>query len=332
MGSRFSRTVVMRAIVVLVTLTVSAASAFPQDKKGLSNEDINAIGHRNVGNGVNFYSLEQEKKLGAQLAAEVERSSKPIDDSDVIEYLNRVGQKIAKSSDARFPITIRVIDSESIDAFTLPGGLQYINKGLILQTEGEAELAGVLAHGIAHTAMRSATMEATKGELMQLATIPLIILGPGGWSGHGTYEGLNLSIPVTYLKSRRDAETAADYFGLQYLYKAGYDPEAFVRFIERVLPQVSAGKTIPKVFSPFPPLTERVQNMRKEIAKILPLQDGAIVSSCEFESMKEHLRSLSRDQNEPRTPEDIRKPKLRKLRLDPDTVPVPHTKGTETPN
>jgi predicted Zn-dependent protease len=236
---------------------------------------------------VNLYSLDREKQLGKQLAQEVERSSRLIDDPVVTAYLDRIGQNIARHSDARIPIAIRVIDSDVINAFTLPGGFQYVNKGLILQTEGEAELAGVLARGIAHTAMRSSTMEASKGELMQLATIPPILLGPSGWAGYGNYQGLNLAIPVTYLKFRRDAEVAADFFGLQYLYEAGYDPECFSRFIERVWPQTSPGKNFRKVFSPFPPLPERLQNMKKEIATILPRRDGAIVSSSEFQEVKE---------------------------------------------
>jgi len=275
-------------------MSLLSVSAIAQTKRTRSDEDINAIGHRGVGKGTNFYSLEREKKLGEQLVKEVERSSKLLDDADVTEYISRLAQKVAQNSDARFPITVRVLDSDVLNAFTLPGGFQYINKGLILQTEGEAELAGVLAHGIAHTAIRSATMEATKGELMQLSTIPLILLGPGGWVGYGTYNGQNLAIPITYLRFRRDAERAADYFGLQYLYKAGYDPEPFTRFIERIWPQVSAGKDPPKAFNPFPPASERAQAMSKEIAEILPPRADAIVSTSEFQEVIERLDAWPR--------------------------------------
>jgi predicted Zn-dependent protease len=185
-----------------------------------------------------------------------------------------------------------VIDSEEINGLTLPGGFQFINKGLFLQSEGEAELAGVIAHGIAHTAIRSTTIEATKGEFMELATIPLILLGAGGWAGSGTYQAMDLSIPLTYLKNRRDAERSADYFGLQYLYKTGYDPESFPRFLERVWPLAAArSKDVPKTFSPYPPLQERVAYMKKEIAAILPLRDSAVISSAEFEEMKARLRA-----------------------------------------
>jgi predicted Zn-dependent protease len=320
------------AILLFVAVALCLGAVLPaqsaqQLKPSPSDEDINAIGHRSIGQGVNLYSLEKEKKLGEQLAKEVERSSRMLDDPAVTNYVNRLAQKIAQNSDARGPITVRVIDSDVINAFTLPGGFLYVNTGLLLHTDEEGELAGVLARGIAHTALRSATKEATKGELMQLATVPLILLGPGGWVAYGNYEGVNLSIPLTSLKYRRDAERAADFFGLQYLYKAGYDPESYIRFLDRTWPQTPAGKdSLPKVFHPFPPVPERVENMKKEIAKILPPRDGAIVSSAEFQEVKEHLRS--RKLNESSTPNsNLGKPTLRK-RTDP-TAP---DRGPLTPD
>jgi predicted Zn-dependent protease len=316
--------IVVLALSVFASGSVLSACPPPQTKSSSSDSDINAIGHRDVGKGINLYSLDKEKELSQQLAHEVERSSRLIDDPVLTAYLDRIAQNIAKNSDARFPITIRVIDSDAIDAITLPGGFQFINAGLILQTQGEAELAGVLAHGIAHTAIRSTTMEATKGELIRFSTIPfpLILLGPGGWAGYGLYEGLNLSIPVTYFKYRRDAERAADYFGLQYLYKAGYDPECFSRFLERLWPLAAAGnKTIPTTFSPYPPLQERVAYMKKEIATILPLRDSAVISSAEFEEMKARLRAWKA--KEMIRPEGNQgKPALRKLGDHPPPDPL----------
>jgi len=182
-----------------------------------------------------------------------------------------------------------VIDSDVLNAFTLPGGFQYINSGLILQTDGEAELAGVLARGIAHTAIRSSTREATKSELMQLASIPSMIFIPYSIASYAMYQDLDLVIPLTYLKYSRDTQSAADYFGLQYLYKAGYDPESYTLFLARVWPQTQKGKNISKVFSPFPPLSERLQRLNKETASILPQRDGAIVSTSEFQEVKERL-------------------------------------------
>ena len=309
LNSRLARTFVILALAVSSPGIVFGAS--PQFKPSRPDEDINAIGHRNVGKGTNLYSLENEKKLGEQLAKEVERSSKILDDLVVTEYINRIAQKVAQNSDARLPISIRVIDSDEPNAFTLPAGFQYINTGLILHTESEGELAGVLARGVAHTAMRSSTMEATKGQLMQLATIPLISLGPGGWAGYGTYNGQNLAIPFTYLKFHRDAERAADFFGLQYLYKAGYDPDCLVHFLERGLPQTAKDKNLPQPFSLYPPLPERLENMKKEIAKILPHQNAAIVTTAEFQEIKARLRAQKARQSLSPEP-NPGKPTLRK--------------------
>ena len=277
--------------VLAVVLFASSASSVHSSAQSRSDADIDAIGHRNVGKGIDLYSLENEKALGKQLAQEVERSSKLLDDPIVTEYINRIAQKIAQNSDARFPVTIRVIDSDVAGSLSLPGGFQYVNVGLILQTQGEGELAGVLAQGIAHTALRSATKLAIKGELMQLSSVPIIQLGPGGWSGPGVGQGQTLAIPLTQLKFRRDAEREADYFGLQYAYQAGYDPECLPRFIERTSPLPAGVTPVPKTFDMFPPAPERVKDMRKEIAKILPHRDGAIVTTPEFQEIQEHLRA-----------------------------------------
>src|SRR5450432_1613459 len=199
-----------------------------------SKDDVEAIGNRNPGKGINFYSLEKEIALGKGLAQEVERYSKMIDDPVVTEYVNRVGQNLVRNSDARVPFTIKVIDSDEVNAFALPGGFFYVNSGLILRAEEESELAGVMAHEISHVCARHGTKNATKGEAMQLAMIPLMLLGPGGWAGYGIYEAASLAIPVTYLKFSRDSEREADYLGVEYMYKAGYDPNSFVTFFERI--------------------------------------------------------------------------------------------------
>jgi len=258
-----------------------------------SKEDVEAIGNRNVGKGVNLYSLEREISLGKSLAQEVERSSKLIDDPVVTEYVNRVGQNLVRNSDARVPFTIKVIDSDEINAFALPGGFFYVNSGLILHAMEESELAGVMAHEISHVTARHGTKNATKGELMQLATIPLILLGPGGWAGYGIYQGLNLAIPVTYLKFSRDAEREADFLGLQYMYKAGYDPNSYVTFFERIqADEKRRPGTIPKVFSTHPPNAERIENAQKEIARILPAKQEYIVTTSEFDTVKARLRNI----------------------------------------
>ena len=268
----------------------------PNVKKG-SEADVDAVGNRNVGHGVNFYSLEHEIALGKQLAQEVDRSAKFITDPVITEYVNRVGQNLVRNSDAQVPFTIKVIDSDQINAFALPGGFFYVNSGLILHADEESELAGVMAHEIAHVCARHGTKNATKGQIMQLATIPLVLLGPGGWAGYAIYQGAQFIVPISFLKFSRDAEREADYLGLQYMYKAGYDPNSFVSFFEKVtaLEKKQPG-TVPKVFSTHPPTPDRIEAAQKEIATILPAREEYIVSTSEFDMVKRRLGAINANQ------------------------------------
>ncbi len=258
-----------------------------------ANEDVDAIGNRNPGKGLDFYSLEREIALGKQLAQEVERSSKLIDDPVVTEYVNRVGQNLVRNSDARVPFTIKVIDSDVVNAFALPGGFFYVNSGLILRADEEAELAGVMAHEMSHVIARHGTKQATKADIMQIGAMAAMIFIPYGWAGYGIYEGMNLAIPLTFLKFSRDAERQADFLGIQYMYKAGYDPNAYVAFFERLeADEKRRPGTVAKVFSTHPPTPDRIEAAQKEIARILPERDEYIVTTSEFDSVKARLRNI----------------------------------------
>src|SRR5271155_2631289 len=173
---------------LLVLLAVAQPNAFSDDPK----KDPDQIGTRDVGKGVNFYSLQKEMAIGKQLANEVEKQSKIITDPMISEYVNRLGQNLVRNSDAKVPFTIKVIDGEEVNAFALPGGFFFVYSGLILKADSEAELAGVMAHEIAHVAARHGTCQQTKGEMVQLGTIPLIFLG--GWAGYGIRQGVSLLI------------------------------------------------------------------------------------------------------------------------------------------
>jgi predicted Zn-dependent protease len=268
--------------------------------KGRLEADVDAIGNRGVGKGLNFYSLENEIALGKSLAQVVERSSRLVDDPVVAEYVNRVGQNLVRNSDAKVPFTIKVIDSEKIDAVALPGGFFYVNSGLILATDSEAELSGVMAHEIAHVAARHGTKNATKGELVQLAAFSLTLLGPGGVVGYGLSQALNIAVPMTFLKFSRDNERNADYLGLQYMYKAGYDPNAFVGFFEKMEAQQKRRPgMVVRFFSTHSPTSDRVQNIQKEIGEILPPLDQYIVTTSEFDTVKARLHRIdSKPQND----------------------------------
>src|SRR5215470_7110950 len=258
-----------------------------------SKEDVAAIGNRNVSGHVNFYSLEKEMALGKALAQEVEKSSKLIDDPIVTEYVNRVGQNLVRNSDAKVPFTIKVIDSDVINAFALPGGFFYVHSGLILHAQEESELAGVMAHEISHVTARHGTCQATKGEITQMAAMVGSIFIPYSWTGYAIYQGLNFAIPLTFLKFSRNAEREADFLGLQYMYKAGYDPNSYVTFFERIqADEKRRPGTIPKVFSTHPPTPDRIESAQKEIARILPNKPEYIVTTSEFDTVKARLRNI----------------------------------------
>jgi len=303
----------------------------PNVKPG-SRADVSAIGNRSsVGHGLNFYSLEHEIALGKQLSAEVERQAKFINDPVVVEYVNRVGQNLVRNSDAQVPFTIKVIDSDVVNAFALPGGFFYVNSGLILHADEESELAGVMAHEIAHVCARHGTKQATKGEITQLAMIPAMIFIPYTLAGYAIYQGMQFAIPMAFLQFTRTDEAEADYLGLEYMYKAGYDPNAFVAFFEKVASdEKKQPGTIPKIFSTHPPTPERIKASQKEIATILPQRDDYIVTTSEFDVVKHRLQLI--EQNVKVNDKNPNKPTLRKKTAQ-TTAPQPgDTSTTSDPN
>src|SRR5580658_4708713 len=304
--------------------------ADPNVKAG-SKADVSAIGNRSVGHGLNFYSLEHEIQLGKQLSAEVERQAKFINDPVVNEYVNRVGQNLVRNSDAQVPFTIKVIDSDVVNAFALPGGFFYVNSGLILHADEESELAGVMAHEIAHVCARHGTKQATKGEIAQLAMIPAMIFIPYTLAGYAMYQGMQFAIPMAFLQFTRTDEKEADYLGLEYMYKAGYDPNAFVAFFEKVsADEKKQPGTIPKIFSTHPPTPDRIEASQKEIATILPARDEYIVTTSEFDVVKHRLQLI--EQNVKVNDKNPNKPSLRKKTAQ-TTAPQPgDTSTTSDPN
>jgi predicted Zn-dependent protease len=276
--------------------TTTPSPTNPNVKPGSKN-DVDAIGNRNVGKGLDFYSLEREIALGKQLSQEVDKSAKFITDPVITEYVNRVAQNLVRNSDAQVPFTVKVIDSDVVNAFALPGGFFYVNSGLILHADEESELAGVMAHEIAHVCARHGTKQETKSEIVQIASIPAMIFIPYTWAGYALYQGMNFMIPVTFLKFSRDQEREADYLGLQYMYKAGYDPNSFVAFFEKVeSDEKKQPGTIPKVFSTHPPTPDRIEATQKEIATILPARDEYIVTTSEFDTVKHRLQMIESNQ------------------------------------
>jgi predicted Zn-dependent protease len=259
-----------------------------------SIRDIDAVGNRNVGCGRgfgNWYSLERQIAMGKDYSEQVEATSKMVRDPEVTEYINRIGQNLVRNSDSLVPFTIKVIDSDDVDAFALPGGYFYVDSGLILAADNEAELAGVMAHEIAHVAACHAARGRTRGQLMNLASIPMMMVG--GPLGYAAYETLTIATPLTFLKFSRKFESEADYLGVQYMYKAGYDPQALTAFFEKVK-AMEKGKhsAVVKAFQTHPQTPDRIAKTQNEIATLLPPQAQYKVDSSDFEDVKARLNKL----------------------------------------
>lgn len=269
-------------------LCLLASLSLPCALAAQENKDVGAIGRRDINKGSwNLYSIEREIELGRQLAHQVEASSHLFRDRRVHLFVDHLVQRLARNSDAHVPFTVKVIDSDELNAFALPGGFLYVNTGLILEAHTEAELAGVLAHEIAHVTARHSTEQATKARIFQWATLPLIFIG--GPVGYGIQQAIGLGVPLTFLKFKRDAERQADFLGLQYAYRSGYDPVGMIDFLERL--SDDQGR-LAKVFSSHPMNKDRIQRAQKGIAEALPPREEYVVSTAEFDQIRAYLRRV----------------------------------------
>ncbi|HKD44748.1 MAG TPA: M48 family metallopeptidase [Candidatus Angelobacter sp.] len=277
--------------------------------------DVDSIGSRKVG-GFDIYPIDTDIKIGRTYAAQIERSMKIVQDAVINEYVNRIGQNLVRNSDAKFPLTIKVVEDDAINAMALPGGFLYVNTGLVLGADDEAELAGAMAHEIAHIALRHATRQMTRAQLLNLATAPVIFVG--GLPGVIGPQVARLALPATLLQFSRNFEAEADYFGVEYMYKAGYDPNALVNFFEKIqaLEKRKPG-TLSQAFSTHPPTPERMRRTEKEIAKILPARERYVETTSEFNDVRGRLAVLERRQNA----EDGNAPRPALRRTSDDTSP-----------
>ena len=297
--------------------------AKPLDKK----DDPTLIGKRDINKGsIQFYSIEKEVAIGRQLSAEVDRSSKIINDPIVTEYINRVAQNIVLHSDSKVPFTIKVVDSQEVNAFALPGGFLYVNRGLLEAADNEAEVAGVIAHEISHVAARHGMEQASKGELFNYLSIPLIFFG--GIGGYAIRQGLGLAVPLTFLKFSRGAEKEADRLGAQYMWAAGYDPTALITFFEKL--QAKNKKkpgTLSKLFSTHPMTGDRITEVRELIGRF-PERGEYQISTSEFGQVKSRILAISGATRGSGQDEKGR-PTLKRR---PQTTNDDDTKDSETPN
>jgi len=302
---------VRRTLTLMLAAFLVVAAGLAKDKPRKGPGDF---GDSDPGKGVNFYSIEREIALGKQMAEEVEREARIVDDPVVSEYVNRMGQNLVRNSDAKVPFTIKVISSEDVNAFALPGGFMFVNSALVLKADNEAELAGVMAHEIAHVAARHGTKQATRGDLFNMASIPLIFMG--GWAGYAVRQAAGLAVPMGFLKFSRSMEQQADSLGLRYMYRAGYDPTAFVDFFEKLesLEKKKPG-TIAKMFSSHPMNGDRILRAQKEIEDGLKPLPEYVLDTSEFHDVRDRLNML-----ENRRPGEDRNPNLPTLRRRPSSA------------
>src|ERR1700685_1542051 len=275
--------------------------------------DVDAVGNRNVGCGRgvgNWYTVEGQVARGRVYAQQIEAQVKLVNDPVVTEYVNRIGQNLVRNSDAQVPFTIKVIDSDVVNAMALPGGFFYVNSGLILAADEEAELAGVMAHEIAHVCARHAMRQMTRGNWANIGTIPLIFVGGG--IGYAVRSAAGIGLPMTFVSFQRGFEAEADYLGLEYMYKTGYDPQAFVAFFEKIqaLEKKKPG-TLDKAFSTHPQTPDRIEASQKEIATIMPARAEYTVTTSEFDEVKARLAAIE-NRSKMVDHKDASKPSLRR--------------------
>jgi hypothetical protein len=262
-----------------------------KEKKPKQKYDIEKIGNRGVGGGMNFYSLDREMEMGKELANEVEGSAKFFTDPVVNEYVNRLAQNLARNSDAKVPFTVKIIDSEELNAFALPGGHFYVNTGMILATESEAELAGIMAHEIAHVAARHATKNATKQQIWNMASLPLMFVG--GPAAAVVQNVAQIAVPMSFMKFSRNAEREADLLGMEYEYAAGYDPVSMVNFFEKLQTQDKKKPNfVVRAFQSHPMTDDRLKRAQKTIEELLPAKEDYLVTTSEYEAVKDRLSKL----------------------------------------
>jgi predicted Zn-dependent protease len=304
--------------VLLLSLSLLAIPAFSQSQKSTQvqprsqktpeqtstakkaplaeDENPELIGKRNINkHQINFYSFEKEVAIGRQFAQEVDREAKLVEDPVIVEYINKVGQNLVLHSDAKVPFTIKVVDTDEINAFALPGGFFYVNKGLILAADNEAEIAGVMSHEIAHVAARHGVEQASKGQLVNWGSLPLIFLG--GWGGFAARQLAGVAIPLGFLKFSRGAEEEADKLGVQYLWASGYDPHAMATFFEKLMAKEKKKPgTMGRLFSTHPIVSDRIDKVNSLIARF-PDRSEYTINTSEFNLVRNRLIAITNRAN-----------------------------------
>ncbi len=282
----------MKNIPKVALMLLAALSWVSQPAVADKKNDVGEVGNRRVAHR-SIISQEKEIAFGKEYATEIEHSAKLLKDPVINEYVNRVAQNLARNSDLTIPLTVRVIDSPEINAFALPGGFLFVNTGLLLAADEEDQVAGVIAHEIAHVAARHWASQMTKMTIAQYAMLPLIFVPMSAAVYYGVIEAYMNGVPLAFLKFNRSLEAEADYLGIQYMYKAGYDPNSYVAFFGKIIEQDRRSPgSIPSVFASHPPTPDRIVKSEEEIKEVLPKRDQYLVSTSEFDDVKARLQMV----------------------------------------
>jgi predicted Zn-dependent protease len=217
----------------------------------------------------------------------------------VTEYVARLGQNLVRNSDPKFSFAIKVIDSDEIKAFALPGGILYVNSGSLLAADNEAELAAVMSHAIAHVNARHVTRIFTQTASLSSPRKPEIqqkLIVPDYCSIYAMCEKDELNASPVFFRFARGFEMEADWLGVQYIYKAGYDPNGFLSFLEKREQIEKKAPLAAAKFPTHPTNAERIAVIEKEIASVLPARERYVLDTLEFEQVKARIASLKTQQ------------------------------------
>ena len=323
----------MKKVSTKIFVLFIAVSLFVSPVAARKNEDVENIGNRSTPGGrvygifPNMISAEREIKLGQQVAMEFEQTAVLFNDPVINEYVDRITQNIVRHSDAKIPVHVKVVDTEEVNAFAFPGGFFYINTGLILEAENESELIGVIAHEISHIIARHATRRESKLQYLQIAAIPAMIFG-GAWTQMALENGLGLAINLELLGVTRESEREADQLGIQYAWNAGYDPNGFVTFFEKLqAEEKNKPSRLAGWFRTHPSTEDRIIAALDE-QRFLPEKDGYIINTSEFDRAKARLQAIyAKNAEEERDPDALRRPTLRR-RVEDNTPNPDNPDGT----
>jgi beta-barrel assembly-enhancing protease len=280
-------------------------------KKFERKYDLQAIGHRRVTGWLNYISPSEELALGKGSAKEVDAAAHFVTDPLITEYVNRIAENIVRASDMKAPFTVKVIDSDRVNAFSLPGGFLYLNTGLLMMVDDEAELAGVIGHEVAHVAARHSTRQISRG--IWISSAFESAMPKRGWGRVVGRLAETVAEDLLALKFSRGFEEEADLLGMQYLYAAGYDLGAYPIMLEKMRQREGTAPTVlDRMLSTHPLTQDRIKRCQRLISDYFPDNEIYQLTTSEFEDVKVRIANLHNNRVYQGDEDEERPPVLRR--------------------